>query len=113
MEVEMCGKILQTGQPPKFAVACGNHLPKSIQIAAALYSGGAMLRQENNWNPRPRALREFPPDTQVRLRQLDFNRTITIYVGSKELYVRRTALDKFQWCEAACPTSDEKTIEAA
>jgi hypothetical protein len=68
-----------------------------------------MLQPVINWNPRPRALKEFPTDTQVRLRQLDFNRTITIYFGSKELYVRRTALDKFQWCEAA----DGHTNEAA
>jgi hypothetical protein len=72
-----------------------------------------MLRDEINWHPRPRALKEFPPDSQVRLRQLDFNRTITIDIENKTLHVRRTGLDKFQWCEAACPTSDEKTIEAA
>ena len=72
-----------------------------------------MLRQENNWQPRPRALKEFPADTQVRLRQLEFNRTITVYVGNKELCVRRTALDQFQWCDVACRTSDEQTKKAA
>jgi hypothetical protein len=72
-----------------------------------------MLRQVNNWQPRPRALREFPANTQVRLRQLDFNRTITVHVGNEELYVRRTALDKFQWREAGCSTSDGHTKKAA
>lgn len=60
-----------------------------------------MLRQENNWQPRPRALKEFPADTQVRLRQLDFNRTITVHVEDKNLNVRRLGLDKFMWREAA------------
>jgi hypothetical protein len=60
-----------------------------------------MLKQENNWQPRPRKLMEFTADTQVRLRQLDFNRTITIYVEDKTLRVRRTGLNQFWWCEAA------------
>jgi hypothetical protein len=68
-----------------------------------------MLRSENNWHPRPRTLKEFPAETQVRLRQLDFNRTITVYVESKTLIVRRTGLDKFLWCEAA----DGQTKKAA
>ena len=72
-----------------------------------------MLRQENNWQPRPRALKEFPADTQVRLRQLDFNRTITIYVGNETLHVRRTGLNQFLCCEAACRTSDEQIKKAA
>jgi len=71
-----------------------------------------MLRQEINWQPRPRKLMEFTADTQVRLRQLDFNRTITVYVGNEELYIRRTGLNQFLWCEAAS-SSDGQTEEVA
>jgi hypothetical protein len=65
-----------------------------------------MFQPEITWNERPRALKDFPADTQVRLRQLDFNRTITIYIGNRAIQVRRTGLDQFQWCEAACSTSN-------
>jgi hypothetical protein len=54
-----------------------------------------------DWHPRPWALREFPADTQARLRMLDFNRTITISVGDKALYVRRIGLNKFLWRDAS------------
>lgn len=60
-----------------------------------------MLGHENNWLQRPRKLSEFTADTQVRLRQLDFNRTIIVYADNKTLNVRRMGLDKFLWCEAA------------
>jgi hypothetical protein len=60
-----------------------------------------MLRQENDWHPRPRKLSEFAAAAQARLRQLDFNRTITVNVENKVLNVRRMGLDKFLWCEAA------------
>jgi hypothetical protein len=60
-----------------------------------------MLGQENNWQPRPRKLSEFTANAQVRLRQLDFNRTITVYVADKALRVKRTGLNQFWWCEAA------------
>jgi hypothetical protein len=72
-----------------------------------------MLRQKNDWHPRPRKLSEFTSDTQVRLRQLDFNRTITVYVDNKTLQVRRTGLDKFLWCEAASPIPDKSRMESA
>jgi hypothetical protein len=60
-----------------------------------------MLRQENNWKPRPRKLIEFAANTQVRLRQLDFNRTIIVYDENKALNVKRTGLNQFWWSEAA------------
>jgi hypothetical protein len=66
-----------------------------------------MLQQENHWHPRPRALKEFPADTQIRLRQLDFNRTINVYVDDKALCVRRTGLNKFLWCEATAEQSEK------
>jgi hypothetical protein len=72
-----------------------------------------MLGQENNWQSRPRKLIEFTADTQVRLRQLDFNRTILIYVEDKALRVRRTGLNQFLWCEVACFTSDGSAMDAA
>ncbi len=59
-----------------------------------------VLRQEIDWQPRPRTLKEFPEETQVRLRQLDFNRTITVCVGDKAVYVRRIRLNQFLWCDA-------------
>ncbi len=62
--------------------------------------GSPMLRQEIDWQPRPRTLKEFPEETQVRLRQLDFNRTITVCVGDQAMYVRRIRLDQFLWCHA-------------
>jgi hypothetical protein len=45
------------------------------------------VKQRIDWQPRPRTLLEFPENTQVRLRQLDFNRTITVCVGDKALYI--------------------------
>ena len=60
-----------------------------------------MLKQENNWEFRPRKLMEFTENTQIRLRQLDFNRTITIHDENKTLHVRRTGLNQFWWCDAA------------
>jgi hypothetical protein len=64
-----------------------------------------MLRQEINWQPRPRKLTEFTANAQVRLRQLDFNRTIlvydVVYDENKTLNVRRTGLNQFWWCETA------------
>ena len=60
-----------------------------------------MLRQEDKWQGRPRKLSEFTADTQVRLRQLDFNRTITVHAENKDLHVRRTGLNQFWWCDAA------------
>jgi hypothetical protein len=48
-----------------------------------------MLQPEIEWHPRPRTLREFPEDTQVRLRQLDFNRTIVVHIGNDTVYIRR------------------------
>jgi hypothetical protein len=71
----------------------------NISPATPLQCGPAQ-RQPIDWNPRPRALREFPDDTQVRLRQLEFNRTITVCAGDKALYVRRIGLDKFLCCDA-------------
>ena len=62
-----------------------------------------MFRQEDNWQPRPRKLSEFTADAQVRLRQLDFNRTITIYIEKKVLNVRRTGLDQFQCVRPRTP----------
>jgi PAS fold len=58
------------------------------------------VEREIHWHSRSRPLREFPEDTQVRLRQLDFNRTITLCVGDEALYIKRVGLDKFLWCEA-------------
>jgi hypothetical protein len=52
------------------------------------------------WQPRSRKLNEFPTDAQVRLRQLDFNRTITVCADDKALYVKRTGFNTFLWCEA-------------
>lgn len=60
-----------------------------------------MLRQEHTWQLRPRKLTEFTADTQVRLRQLDFNRTITVQEGAKCLSVRRVGLNRFLWSETA------------
>jgi hypothetical protein len=56
--------------------------------------------QEIKWQSRTRALREFPSDTQIRLRQLDFNRIITLCVADEALYIKRVGLDKFLCCEA-------------
>jgi len=56
--------------------------------------------QEIKWQSRPRTLREFPADTQIRLRQLDFNRIITLCVADEALYIKRVGLDKFLCCEA-------------
>lgn len=65
-----------------------------------------MLQPHFNWQSRPRALREFPEDTQVRLRLLDFNRTITISAEDQLLYVRRIGLNKFLWCGVESPVSE-------
>jgi len=64
-----------------------------------------MLQPEIDWHPRPRTLREFPEDTQVRLRQLDFNRTITVHIGDNTLYIRRIGLNKFLHCKFESRTS--------
>jgi hypothetical protein len=64
-------------------------------------STAAAKNKPVDWQPRSRALCEFPEDAQVRLRQLDFNRTITVCAGEKALYVRRVGLNQFLWCEAA------------
>lgn len=62
--------------------------------------GGTLRQQPIDWYPRPRALREFHGDTQIRLRQLEFNRTVTVCDGQKAIYVRRIGLDKFLCCDA-------------
>jgi hypothetical protein len=62
--------------------------------------GSPMPRQHIVWDSRPRPLREFPADAQLRLRQLDFNRTITVCEGDKALYVRRVGLNQFLCCDA-------------
>lgn len=62
--------------------------------------GSATLRQQIGWDSRPRALRDFPVDAQLRLRQLDFNRTITVCADDKALYVRRIGLNQFLCCDA-------------
>jgi hypothetical protein len=72
-----------------------------------------MLGHEYNWLPRPRKLSEFTADTQIRLRQLDFNRTITVYVADKVFRVRRTGLNQFLLCEVACFTSTGSAMDAA
>jgi hypothetical protein len=59
-----------------------------------------VLRQEIEWQPRPRTLKEFPEEIHARLRQLDFNRTITVCVGDKAMYVRRVRLNQFLCCHA-------------
>ncbi len=64
------------------------------------FKSGPVLRQEIDWQPRPRTLKEFPEATQARLRQLDFNRTITVCVGDEAMYVRRIRLNQFLWCHA-------------
>ena len=58
-----------------------------------------MRHSEIPWHPRPRSLREFPEDTQVRLRQLDFNRTIVVHIGNDKVYIRRIGLNRFLCCE--------------
>jgi len=62
--------------------------------------GSPMLRRQIDWDLRPRPLRDFPVDAQLRLRQLDFNRTITVCAGDKALYVRRIGLNQFLCCDA-------------
>jgi hypothetical protein len=62
--------------------------------------GSPLLRRPIDWNPRPRTLRDFPADMQERLRQLDFNLTITVCAGDKALYVRRIGLNQFLCCDA-------------
>jgi hypothetical protein len=64
-----------------------------------------MLQPEIQWHPRPRSLREFPEDTQVRLRQLDFNRTIVVHIGNNTFHIRRIGLNQFLCCEADSRTS--------
>jgi len=62
--------------------------------------GSPLPRRQIAWDSRPRPLRAFPLDVQLRLRQLDFNRTITVCAGDKAFYVRRTGLNQFLYCEA-------------
>lgn len=62
--------------------------------------GSALPRRQIDWDLRTRPLRKFPADVQLRLRQLDFNRTITVCVDDKALYVRRTGLNHFLCCDA-------------
>ena len=64
-----------------------------------------MLQPEIDWHPRPRTLKEFPEDTQVRLRQLDFNRTILVHIGHETFYIRRIGLNRFLCCEADLQSS--------
>jgi hypothetical protein len=61
--------------------------------------GSPMLRQQVDWHSRPWALNEFPEDTRIRLRQLDFNRTITVHIGDNSFYIRRIGLNQFLHCE--------------
>ena len=63
------------------------------------------MQPEIHWHPRPRSLREFPEDTQVRLRQLDFNRTISVHIGNNTVYIRRIGLNQFLCCDADLQTS--------
>ena len=65
-----------------------------------------MRLTKDDWQPRPRKLIEFSADTHPRLRQLDFNRTITVHAENKMFRVRRTGLNQFLWCEVASPTSE-------
>lgn len=58
-----------------------------------------MLQEQINWHSRPRALRDFPEYTQVRLRQLDFNRNITVHIGEDSFYIRRIGLNQFLHCK--------------
>lgn len=64
-----------------------------------------MLHSEIQWHPRPRSLREFPEDTQVRLRQLDFNRTIVVHIGNDRVHIRRIGLNQFLCREGDLQTS--------
>lgn len=61
---------------------------------------GAMHRRQIDWRSRPRALGDFPADAHSRLRQLDFNRTITVCAGDRALYVKRIELKHFLYCDA-------------
>ena len=45
-----------------------------------------MPQQQIDWQSRPRSLREFPEDTQVRLRLLEFNRSIAVCAQGAMLY---------------------------
>jgi hypothetical protein len=69
-----------------------------------------MLQHQIDWHPSPRPLGQFPEESQVRLRQLDFNRTITVYVADQSLYVRRIGLNKFLWCEVKYATTTAACI---
>jgi hypothetical protein len=97
------GRPLKKQRPSVLVVVREYHLCNLLftLILSAVKTGANMLREEINWQPRPRKLMEFTADTQVRLRQLDFNRTITVYGEDKALRVRRTGLNRFLWCEAA------------
>lgn len=57
------------------------------------------LIMETNWS-RPMTLKEFPANTQVRLRQLEPNREIEIVTPERgaisKLMVRRVGLNRFQ-----------------
>jgi len=68
-----------------------------------------MLQRQDNWQPRPRKLIEFSANAQARLRQLDFNRTITLNAENKLLRVRRTGLNQFLWSEIVPPTSGQNS----
>jgi hypothetical protein len=70
-------------------------------ISPTIPLGCSSAQQEKiDWHPRPRKLGEFSADTRERLRQLDFNRTITVCVGDKALYIKRIGLDQFLCCDA-------------
>jgi hypothetical protein len=56
-----------------------------------------MPQPQIDWQSRPRPLREFPENAQVRLRQLDFNRTIKVHLDDQVLYVKRIGLNQFLW----------------
>lgn len=58
------------------------------------------VEQRIDWQPRPWTLRDFPEATQDRLRQLDFNRTITVCVGDKALYIKRVGFNRFLCSDA-------------
>ena len=102
--IELEARLSRSRVPPLPATFC-NLLFTPTSSVSALRTGANMLGQENNWQPRPRKLIEFTTDTQIRLKQLDFNRTILVhdivYDENKALNVKRTGLNQFWWSEAA------------
>jgi hypothetical protein len=72
----------------------------NISPTTPLGCSSAPRQQKIDWHPRPRKLRSFPADTREQLRRLDFNRTITVCVGDKALYVKRIGLDQFLCCDS-------------